>query len=944
MSSVFKFTCDEQSYSVPKYILDTRETLRNRISVMLNIVPKYLHFISEDTIVTLQAIVSSNVFNMEWLNYFDAIDVLHVFVQKYKIPQLDITQFRLANEPLGDPQFNDIFYELESYPDHREVLRKLSIEQKKNDTLLKSIDSLEGIQIPQIDTSELITMVKCKCIYKTTLDSIFNRLHTGKMRQMFIPFITYNGYCKVANRFIPTANWTSSSNHIRLKYNTPQDPEYKDIVISVKDRENDLFIIEGREDILEVCDMFRDLILSTEVVENQVGGIYRILDTEYNYHLIQDALVSLPHLYRIISVNDNTRISERKQMQFIHPFDKSERCRVIMVPSVSTRTDPLPLNVPFIYVKILFSTSNAAVNECITLISKILHYSNNKKTETIRWYAERGFNIEPKAQTKTQKLRKVFPKDRVPEVFIGAQSQYSRKCQIKRQPMIISEEEAVDKEESRILRFPKDGDDPNRQVYECPSDEYPYAGIVPFDNKYQFAPCCFKTDQKGSKKYTTYFSENNKDVNKKRKHKKVYKITTNKVIEPNETGLFSKANNITDFLNMYNYDIKRNLVRYGIRTSPHSLLEAIHVALDLDVSNMISVRNAIVRDYRMEMLKQQMYDYTIEEIYKYMSDIQQWMDHVYVLPFLEFVYKCNIFVLEKDNKQIPSIPRYAYIFRQNERDYTNKPTIVLYKHSGSESDDLPYPHYEVVVSIVNDELSTRWKPVDCVLKRIIKQYNAWTNYDAYHSKEYNLENVIYQHIDDYGKTRGVQYSNGQIQKLKHPIAPLINVPFKLLLVSDKPSIMDVFIMNEKISRVLTNWCLYLFSKFINDNNIQEVKEDEIKQFINAHFVMNMDYKYNTLQISDRFILEQHSSVMSPDSKIICNSRELLFRLIYQLRVMIARNRNNISSYKDRLLLDMYYTNKYDYSTNDDEYLIYNIDKVNATLIEYDRLNRRVLVN
>jgi hypothetical protein len=151
---------------------------------------------------------------------------------------------------------------------------------------------------------------------------------------------------------------------------------------------------------------------------------------------------------------------------------------------------------------------------------------------------------------------------------------------------------------------------------------------------------------------------------------------------------------------------------------------------------------------------------------------------------------------------------------------------------------------------------------------------------------------------------------------------------KLYVESDKqmfyPNISSIhteYITNSKLSRYLTNWILYLFSTYINTNNIQDIDKNSISRFVNQYILVNENFKYDVNKVGDTFNVADASGILA-GGRIVCTSHELLKRMVYQLRLLIERDRENVSTFYKKKNMDTYYVSEYDFTTYNNEYIIY----------------------
>ncbi len=372
--------------------------------------------------------------------------------------------------------------------------------------------------------------------------------------------------------------------------------------------------------------------------------------------------------------------------------------------------------------------------------------------------------------------------------------------------------------------------------------------------------------------------------------------------------------------------------------------------------------------------KQEMYDYKFEDIAKIMSDVEEYLEPKLFVAMLEKVYKCNIFVFNRNkrNGQL-MIPRHlqAYyksknpgkcIFIYEHTGTIKKPRcelIVKWKVGSSESSDLSYyENYDSEVAIGIRRLFNRMIQAYTPTKKIS---------EIVFPVNFQLDN---QSIDTYGKTRmlGFEFKGIKGTILTEPMDPMIltptersnTIPIKVnaseaiefakehgiklkdqitangilkeitgingnvsisIPVNDREPIegmntleygmrypeneisnMKNYNMYKKLSRYIVEYTFWLYSNFIDASPDSSV-DDFVKQRITI--VPTFEYQ----QINKYFSME--SGVMR-NSKLVIKSEETLKRLVYVLRLKITREQKNILGYKDKKVIENFYSDVTDF--------------------------------
>ena len=124
------------------------------------------------------------------------------------------------------------------------------------------------------------------------------------------------------------------------------------------------------------------------------------------------------------------------------------------------------------------------------------------------------------------------------------------------------------------------------------------------------------------------------------------------------------------------------------------------------------------------------------------------------------------------------------------------------------------------------------------------------------------------------------------------------------------STLTKFNFYKKLSRYITEYIIWLYSKFVNRNNIKEedyLKSDILENFKNNNITIDENFEYGQVNKT----LSMDSSLMS-DNKLVLKSEETLKRLFYVLRLYIARNLENFKNFKDKKMIQDFYVDLTDF--------------------------------
>jgi len=365
-------------------------------------------------------------------------------------------------------------------------------------------------------------------------------------------------------------------------------------------------------------------------------------------------------------------------------------------------------------------------------------------------------NIKINIEKKIDNLRK-----KAPELY----DDMGRKVQLPKQPLIISADEVEewrqygidnvkDKKKSNtnlrnVMPFPPLK--PNsKNVYEniltidpydervkywfvCPNDKYPNPYLIENDSsEYPYIPCCGKKDtlsdaHRSKGEVNNYFKYHDPKEVKVQKPSKTgtYHIMTSKILKSspsNQTGEFGK--NLSQLLSLYNKESNEYFKRYGIIIGTNSLIHCVLTAIkdkkyidlkkDTDKEKYAqNVRTYIAENINPNIFKQELYDYSNDEIISEILNNNIDFSPEKFYRGLEELFNINIFVFNPGttkNKNIDSddeetlfleIPRNKLIHIRYLRE--KLPTVIIYRHWGSDTDKMKFPHCELIISETETE-------------------------------------------------------------------------------------------------------------------------------------------------------------------------------------------------------------------------------------------------
>jgi len=339
----------------------------------------------------------------------------------------------------------------------------------------------------------------------------------------------------------------------------------------------------------------------------------------------------------------------------------------------------------------------------------------------------------------------------------------------------------------------------------CPTDEDPFIGVkenkVPTTKeRYPYIPHCYNSPQTDpyQKGAVTGYQKYYLGVQEGKSRSKAENILiTDKVLKPGGKG---KLNSILveKILNQYpKKSPNGKFYRYGVPQTPNSLLHAVLLALEdpeyLKLENdklkeeyAKQVRKYLASQIYPGLLKQELYDRPLEEIFRMLCDVDTFFDPSIFYRTLEVVFNINIYtygyVVQGEESGQPElvIPRHKIFHTQP---YRSKPTILILRNWGGATDMLEYPQSELIIEEIKGSKSVMvfgeemgrinynvlQETAATITWKFSKdgQFEAHTNIYSEEENQYSNPDYsalinhqgLYQMLDDYGKMRGLIFSS-----------------------------------------------------------------------------------------------------------------------------------------------------------------------------------------
>jgi len=541
----------------------------------------------------------------------------------------------------------------------------------------------------------------------------------------------------------------------------------------------------------EISDILDDIKRALNIsITNEIIGSsnisYRIDDVKYNKYIFQILLTTNPILNSLLIMNETNTPGSSKRSQMYQFINMGLTLPIRgETPSMSIRQNGKDIIVT------LSDVVGSDIEYYRNLSSKLIAVYVLDSKYIIDTFSMFPWIGVPKDKTKVRKVGKSGSvlsalKSNAPDIFV---SSYSKKCQGSDQPTPIPNELVAEYEAQtfsynknvwnrQVMKFPEDNPVVNLVCLSDPTTPFPGLFINKLDNKdkYPYLPCCYSTNNFDQRTGTYRHRDMDKTTNRG--------IVTNKVLTKGGMGTISYR--IADLLSSI---IPGTYKRIGTVLSSKSIIHTVTYAIDEDYRNAVISGNTLAIQSKEKefidhynnvlnklgsgILRQELYDYTDEQIKSYINGDPYDYTLMYRM-FEEFLGEgYNIFAftnnVDKDTTTgtpgdmlIPRYKLYHYRVYRPER-----PTIILFRTWGAESDNLELAQYELIVSSHEDGMiQTTFGPdmTEGLMKYLnevhkIKVLDKNMDIPNINYEKYFVERgfkIISQFIDTYGKLRALR--------------------------------------------------------------------------------------------------------------------------------------------------------------------------------------------
>jgi hypothetical protein len=700
----------------------------------------------------------------------------------------------------------------------------------KNVKLFKVFDEIkeDDLRISTDFKPEKISLEITLDIADITMIELFNYIVVTE----HIPFVKLGNYYKILKNFLPFDEWARETNSVGevdqeemilklYRKNTVEHSKLKEYTdIKIRNNESGLTLVYtdisiqkgylNKEQTLKQFEaIFPSLKLKYKsVIEKQVSGYFLYPDDRINSYVFSDLVMNDKIFSSLININESEKATKKKNEEgqgwlYLY-FDHLNTG--IITASVSQKfsnssepelrnEDPeiFPPGSPYIKIRVAKAKNKEAINVFKNIFSKLLYLYSEKYNDIVLIYQE---FIPTFGIVKETVLKDVAKKDR--ELMV---ENYSRSCQGKRMPTIVTKEEAEEHAEQggQYMLFPRnqqeeepnyESDGKGQKYYICLNDEYSYPGLqenkLRNADKYPYNPCCFTQDQSSDKKYRAYYYN---EVKGEKGGKQQDLIKSNKFLSMDKHGELSS--DLQNFFKILDTDINYKFIRLGMNRGYNSFIEAVMVGL-YDQTNILeddssSSRLEKIVEMRKKfsdktiypLAKQCNYDLSSKQLLENISSEETYFDPKLYIQILEEYFDCNIFIF---NETQMVKPRYIQGYYRPLRKAKN---IFIYEHMGSESDRAKYPQCELIIRWnVKKSTDTQYsfeqtEYVSETVKKIFDMTNqTYVLEDRIFPIEFPIKKedieLLSQSVDSFGKTRcvNVKYKGTVINVFTSPIQPL----------------------------------------------------------------------------------------------------------------------------------------------------------------------------
>jgi len=354
--------------------------------------------------------------------------------------------------------------------------------------------------------------------------------------------------------------------------------------------------------------------------------------------------------------------------------------------------------------------------------------------------------------------------------------EYPRMCQGPKQQPVIASKKDIAKlmGTNKLLEYPFD----SGKYYKCADDSRPYPGLLEnkkdINPKYKYVPCCYPRPQAAR---VAKFQAQDAGLIAKKVVVKEYTFESEKILEEGRQG---KLSEVLKQILKYHYFDPDTLIRYGVTSSPQSILYAMAMIEDYDgwLTDQEKAKDKVVKKLKdSHMLNAALQSYTREYMDRALDKSSLELKPKNFHPVLEYYFKAVVMVIDQNDFARPD-SYFGFIPRIRKRDNL----IILYTHKDSDQVEL-IGMYDKTFQF------QRQRSINQVLKSKKQVYGFYSGIN------YKIPNIAKisklasgQYIDNYGKARGFSINGQSIFTV--PTAPVAKKVLTIPTIGDTVELLN----------------------------------------------------------------------------------------------------------------------------------------------------------
>lgn len=476
---------------------------------------------------------------------------------------------------------------------------------------------------------------------------------------------------------------------------------------------------------------------------------------------------------------------------------------------------------------------------------------------------------------------------------------YKTACRPKsRIPILISENEAKEKNPLEVIRYPRDNSDfkndlkIDKQYFTCTDPNFKFPGISSLGSGSLYIPCCFNKNPRSSKAFLEYYFDQYEEASSTTTSTDHIKSDNQIIKKTGDLGYVYPI--ISDMLNTLFPN--QSMFRVGVPDKYDSLLYCISFLLSIDL-------NTLKQQFS---LKSNELPYMINNLKKN----ENYIDPISCRYLLEYITSTNIVIFTKGKNRDDPIDLLNPCFENHTTYYhfdASKPVIFILEHWGSSPDRYTKRKFPICEPIVFSSFNLSptitakmmtMTTANCKLLNQIYMYRYLYSNQSFQSSlselSFNFKNVFYQIFDNKNRLRGIIFSSKQkfvYMECHPPLPPLPliqqNIP-KDVTFYKFASQQELYEWLESIRIRKPMISKIIFYKDQRDAWASLFLTNGINFTLKTQLLKGVDYKNSNVNLTP----------FDPHEKSSKYVKEKLARMFMDYALYLYRNHSNDSHLKD----------------------------------------------